>query len=288
MEEIKVLKKALKAGGAVMTRYFGKVSYELKGRANLLTEADLKSQKEVIAVIRKAFPGHGILAEEGPSTRPFGLEPEIARPDRRPQALRIKPEEPGLWIIDPIDGTTNYAHTFPVSAVSIGFMAGGRVIAGGVFDPFRKELFLAGRGRGAFLNERRIKVSATPKLSSALLVTGFPYDRARKADFYCSFFSKFMRIAHDVRRMGAASLDLAWLAAGRTDGYWEFGLKPWDVAAGLLLVEEAGGKVTDFSGRPWKRTEDYGAQTLATNGLTHTAMLRIIKKILATDPITPG
>ena len=259
MEEIKVLKKALLAGGAVMTRYFGRVSYELKGRANLLTEADLKSQKEVIAVIKKAFPDHGFLAEE--------------------EGMHGSGEGP-LWIIDPLDGTTNYAHSFPIAAVSIGFLAGGRIMASGVFDPFRKELFLAKRGNGAFMNGRRLKVSAIPKISDALLVTGFPYDRAEKADFYCSFFTKFMRISHDVRRMGSASLDLAWLAAGRTDGYWEFGLKPWDVAAGGLLVEEAGGKVSDFSGRPWKKANDYGVQTLATNGKIHKEMLGIIKRTI--------
>jgi len=259
MEELKVLKKALLAGGAVMKRYFGRVSYELKGRANLLTVADLKSQQEVIAVIKKACPGHDFLAEE--------------------EGMHGSGEGP-LWIIDPLDGTTNYAHSFPVAAVSIGFLAGGRIMAAGVFDPFRKELFLAKRGSGAFMNGRRLKVSAIPKISDALLVTGFPYDRAEKTDFYCSFFSKFMRISHDVRRMGSASLDLAWLAAGRTDGYWEFGLKPWDVAAGGLLVEEAGGKVSDFSGRPWEKTNDYGVQTLATNGKIHKEMLGIIKRTI--------
>ncbi|HBB68342.1 MAG: hypothetical protein A2X28_09225 [Elusimicrobia bacterium GWA2_56_46] len=259
MQEIKTLKKALLGGGAVLSRYFGRVSYRLKGRANLLTEADLRSQKEVIAIIKKSFPDHGFLAEE--------------------EDVRGRGKGP-LWVIDPLDGTTNYAHTFPVAAVSIGFLSGGRVMAGGVFDPFRKELFLAGRGRGAFLNGRRIKVSATPELSKALLVTGFPYDRAEKIDFYSSFFSKFLRISHDVRRMGSASLDLAWLAAGRTDGYWEFGLKPWDVAAGGLLVEEAGGKVSDFSGLPWEDIGAYGAQTLATNGKTHPEMLKIIKKLM--------
>jgi len=256
MREIKILKTALLAGGAVLRRYFGRVTYELKGRANLLTKADLSSQRAVIAVIKKAFPGHGFLAEEA-GVRGCGEGP--------------------LWVIDPLDGTTNYAHTFPVAAVSIGFMAGGRIMAGGVFDPFREELFLAERGGGAFMNGRRIKVSAAPKLARSLLVTGFPYDRAEKADFYCSFFSKFMRISHDVRRLGSASLDLAWLAAGRTDGYWEFGLKPWDVAAGGLIVEEAGGKVTDFSGRPWKAIGGYGAQTLATNGRIHAEMLKVIK-----------
>lgn len=263
MEETKVLKKALLAGGGVLTRYFGLVNYKLKGRANLLTEADLRSQREIVSVIKKAFPDHGILAEEGALSRTLTPVPE--RKARGP-----------LWIIDPLDGTTNYAHTFPAAAVSIGFISGGRTMAGGVFDPFRKEIFLAGRGRGSFLNGRRIKVSRVPKLSRALLVTGFPYDRAEKADFYCSIFSRFMLIAHDIRRMGAASLDLAWLAAGRTDGYWEFGLKPWDVAAGSLLVEEAGGKVGDFSGHTWKETEDYGRQILATNGKIHSEMLKII------------
>lgn len=256
-----------------MKRYFGRVSYELKGRANLLTEADLRSQKAVIAVIKKAFPGHAFLAEEE------GLAGALSAPEQL---------KGPLWIIDPIDGTTNYAHTFPVAAVSIGFLAGGQVLAGGVFDPFRNELFLAGRGSGAFLNGVRLKVSATPKLADALLVTGFPYDRAQKADFYCAFFSKFMRLAHDVRRMGSASLDLAWLAAGRTDGYWEFGLKPWDVAAGRLLVEEAGGKVTDFSGKPWEKPEDYGAQTLATNGRIHAAMLKRIRARMRAERVQLG
>ncbi|OGS06878.1 MAG: hypothetical protein A2270_08390 [Elusimicrobia bacterium RIFOXYA12_FULL_51_18] len=266
MREIKILKKALLSGGAVLRGYFGRVTYELKGRANLITKADLSSQRKVIAIIKKAFPCHDFLAEEADAQKPLGRGPEE----------RKKP----LWIIDPLDGTTNYAHTFPVAAVSIGFMAGGRIMAGGVFDPFRKELFLAERGRGAFMNGRRIKVSTAPKLARSLLVTGFPYDRAEKADFYCSFLSKFISISHDVRRMGSAALDLAWLAAGRTDGYWEFGLKPWDVAAGSLIVEEAGGKVTDFSGRPWKETGDYGPRTLATNGRIHSEMLTIIKGLI--------
>jgi len=273
MREIKTLERALLAGGAVLRNCFGRVTYELKGRANLLTEADLRAQQKVAAIIKKAFPGHAILAEEA------GLDSALARRGS-PRALagpRAEKARGPLWIIDPLDGTTNYAHTFPVAAVSIGFMTGGRVTAGGVFDPFRKELFLAERGRGAFMNGRRIGVSAARELSRSLLVTGFPYDRAEKADFYCSFFSKFMRISHDVRRMGAASLDLCWLAAGRTDGYWEFGLKPWDVAAGSLIVEEAGGKVTDFSGRPWKGVGEYGARTLATNGRIHAEMLGLIK-----------
>ena len=262
MREIKTLEKALLAGGKVLRGFFGRVGYTLKGRADLLTEADLNSQRKVIAAIKKDFPDHGILAEEGPA--------EPGRRDRKGP----------LWVIDPLDGTTNYAHSFPAAAVSIAFMRGGRVRAGGVLDPFRRETFLAARGRGAFVNGRRLKVSAVSGLSRALLVSGFPYDRAEKAEFYCSFFSDFMKLCHDVRRMGSASLDLAWLAAGRTDGYWEFGLKPWDVAAGRLIVEEAGGRVTDFSGKPWKRTDEFGAQTLATNGRIHGAMLSVIRKRL--------
>ena len=183
-----------------------------------------------------------------------------------------------LWIIDPLDGTTNYAHGFPAAAVSIGFSDNGVVKAAGVYDPFRRELFLARKGRGAFLNGRRLSVSKVPALSKALLVTGFAYDRAERAEFYCGFFAEFMKISHDVRRMGVASLDLCWLAAGRTDGYWEFGLKSWDVAAGGLIVEEAGGRVTDFAGKPWKVGAGMGSQTLATNGRLHASMLKLIRR----------
>lgn len=261
MKETTVLKTALLAGGKVLADKFRKVSYKLKGRANLLTEADLASQEKVIGMIRKAFPEDGFMAEESPAEE---------RPNGR------------LWIIDPLDGTTNYAHGFPAAAVSIGFSEKGVIKTGGVYDPFRKELFLAELGRGAFLNGSRLAVSSVPAVSKALLVTGFPYDRAEKAEFYCGFFAEFMKLSHDVRRTGSASLDLCWLASGRTDGYWEFGLKPWDVAAGKLIVEEAGGKVTDFSGRPWAVDGAMGSQTLATNGRVHAPMLRIIKRRLKT------
>lgn len=260
MKELEILKKAALAGGAVLAAKFGKVTYKLKGRANLLTEADLASQKKVIGIISEAFPADGFMAEESPARE---------TPNRR------------LWIIDPLDGTTNYAHGFPVAAVSIGFSEKGEIKAAGVYDPFRRELFLALKGGGAFLNGKPLAVSKTPVISKALLVTGFGYDRAEKAEFYCGFFSEFMKLSHDVRRMGSASLDLCWLAAGRTDGYWEFGLKPWDVAAGKLIVEEAGGRVADFSGRPWAVGPAMGSETLATNGLLHAAMLRLIKRRLA-------
>jgi myo-inositol-1(or 4)-monophosphatase len=259
MKEMTVLREALAEGGKILAAKFGHVSYRLKGRANLLTEADLASQKKIKAVIRSAFPKDGFMAEE----------------DETPDLSAGR-----MWVIDPLDGTTNYAHGFPAAAVSIALADRDEVLVGGVCDPFRSETFTARRGHGAFLNGLRLTVSKVPSLSKALLVTGFAYDRAEKADFYCSFFSDFMARSHDVRRMGAASLDMAWLAAGRTDGYWEFGLKPWDVAAGRLLVEEAGGRVSCFSGKPWRGLASFGAQTLATNGLVHGEMLTRIRKIL--------
>ncbi|MBI5744407.1 MAG: inositol monophosphatase [Elusimicrobia bacterium] len=259
MKELDIIRKAARAGGAILRAKFGKVGYRLKGRANLLTEADLASEKAVKAVIRRAFPDDGFMAEE-------------SRLEETPNGR--------LWIIDPLDGTTNYAHGFPAAAVSIAFAQHGKVKAGGVYDPFKEELFLAARGGGARLNGRRLKVSKVPVLDRALLVTGFPYDRGERANFYCGFFSEFMRLSHDVRRLGVASLDMCWLAAGRTDGYWEFGLKPWDVAAGKVILEEAGGKVSDFSGHPWARPADMGTQTLATNGRLHAAMLRVIRRRL--------
>ncbi len=259
MKELSILKKAALAGGGILKAKFGKVGYRLKGRANLLTEADLASQAKVISVIKAAFPEDGFMAEES--------DP-VETPNRR------------LWIIDPLDGTTNYAHGFPAAAVSIGFAERGRVKAAGVYDPFRDELFLARRGGGATLNGRRLRVGSVASVDKALLVTGFPYDRAEKAAFYCGFFEEFMKLSHDVRRMGVASLDLCWVAAGRTDGYWEFGLKPWDVAAGGLIVEEAGGKAGDFSGRPWASVPAMGAETLAANPRLHAAMLRLIRRRL--------
>ncbi len=259
MKELSVLKTAALSGGKVLAAKFGKVSYRLKGRANLLTEADLASEKAVKSVLRRAFPDDGFMAEESPA--------------------EFTPNE-RLWIIDPLDGTTNYAHGFPAAAVSVGFAENGVVKAGGVFDPFRNEFFHASLAGGAFVNGRRLRISGVKTLSKALLVTGFAYDRAEKADFYCGFFAEFMKLSHDVRRMGSASLDLCWLAAGRTDGYWEFGLKPWDVAAGGLIASEAGARVTDFGGRSWRVDASMGEETLAACPGLHGAMMKLIRRRL--------
>lgn len=263
MKELQTLKKCLACAGRVLTKYFGKISYSTKGRSDLLTKADLESQAVILDILRKVFPGHDYLAEEN--------------------QRKITGSE-CLWVIDPLDGTTNYAHTFPMACVSIAMLhrprrgAPAKPVIGGIFDPFKKELFLAAKGKGSTLNGKAIRVSCVKSLEKSLLFTGFAYDRAEKADFYCSFFSDFIKICHDVRRSGSAALDMAWTAAGRVDGFWEFNLNPWDVAAGRLLIEEAGGKVTDFKGLPWKDIFSCGKQTLASNGKIHAGMLQVIKR----------
>jgi len=257
MTRRQTLVEALRRAGRVLKRRFGHVSYRQKRRADLVTAADLESQKEILAVIRRAFPEDDYRAEED-AVRSTG--------------------SPYLWLIDPLDGTTNYAHGYPASCVSIGVLRDGRPVLGGVYDPSRDELFLAEKGRGTTLNGKKIHVSKTRDVSASLLITGFAYDRAERADFYLARFKSFLTLCHDVRRSGSAALDMAWVAAGRADGFWEYGLSPWDVAAGWLLTAEAGGKVTDFAGRPWTDPSRLGVQTLATNGLVHAEMLRILRR----------
>jgi myo-inositol-1(or 4)-monophosphatase len=256
-KEIRVLNACLSGGGAILKKHFRKVNYALKSRANLLTKADLESQKFVLGLLNKNFPQDDILAEENYS--------------RITGARR-------MWIVDPLDGTTNYAHGYPVSCVSVGLVENGRPLLGGVYDPFRDELFLARRGHGARLNGKKISVSKAAKLEDSLLLTGFPYDRAERGAYYCSFITEFIKICHDVRRSGSAALDMCWLACGRADGYWEMHLNPWDVSAGRLMIEEAGGKVTDFSGKPWGDPQTWGKETLVSNGKIHKRMLDLIRK----------
>ena len=257
MTELETLKKALNSASKILKKYYGKVNYSLKGRADLLTKADIESQAAVIKIIKKNFPSHSIFAEE---------------------SKKKETEGKFIWVIDPLDGTTNYAHTFPIAGISIALLKNGKVILGGILDPFRNETFIGIKGKGAYLNNKKIKVSKVPKLSQALLATGFGYDRAQKAKFYCGIYEDFLKVSHDIRRIGAASIDMAWLAIGRADGYWEFNLNPWDVAAGKIIVEEAGGEVLDFSGKKWGPMENWGKETLATNGKFSKQMLKIIKK----------
>lgn len=249
---------ALRRAGAVLSRRFGKVSYRSKGRANLVTAADLESQRVILAAIRRAFPQDDYKAEED--------EVKLTGAKR-------------LWLIDPLDGTTNYAHGYPASCVSIGVLQDGVPELAGVIDPFRGELFLAEKGRGATLNGKKLRVSKTRRVADSLLITGFGYDRAERADFYLARFKAFMKRSHDVRRSGSAALDMAWIAAGRADGFWEYSLSPWDVAAGWLLVTEAGGAVTKFDGTPWREMPEMGRQTLASNGLVHREMRKVLSTV---------
>jgi myo-inositol-1(or 4)-monophosphatase len=258
----KVLFKALRAAGAHIQRHFEqpqRIAFKQGSPINLVTAVDQAADALIRAQIRRAFPSHDLLTEES--------EPTAFQSDYR-------------WIVDPLDGTTNYAHGFPQCAVSIGLEYKNKVTLGGVYDPFRDELFWAKKGHGAWLvhgrRRRRLRVSSTPMLSRALLLTGFPYDRRERLDLYLSYVRAFLAHIQGIRRAGAAALDMCWVAAGRVEGYWEWRLKPWDCAAGALIVEEAGGKLSDFSGR---RYSIYGEQTLATNGRVHAEMLRVMRPL---------
>ncbi len=224
---------AARQGGAVLREGIGKIrdvrTVGYKGEVDLVTEYDRASEQIIVETIRSRFPSHRILAEEGTTG---GDDP----------AHR--------WIIDPLDGTTNFAHGYPMSCVSVAYEMEGELAVGVVYDPFRDELFTAIRGCGAYLNGQSIHVSPTPDLAHSLLVTGFPYDRSTLDDVL-ERFGRLVRATQAVRRDGAAALDLAYVAAGRFDGFWEATLAPWDAAAGAVIVREAGGIVTDFSGQPW-------------------------------------
>lgn len=250
------VEEALRAAGGCMRRGFLKAKVSYKGRANPVTEADIAAEQAILDVVLRRFPDHDFLTEER-APRSSGSE--------------------YVWVIDPIDGTVNFAHGLPHCGASVAVTRRGEVAAGGVYDPFRDELFMAVKGRGSFLNGRRIRVGPAPRLKDALLITGFAYDRHKKASLYSGFVRRFLQRAQDLRRSGSAALDLAWVAAGRLDGFWEFHLSPWDVAAGRLLVEEAGGKVTDFRGRPWGTDlRTWGRRTLASNGRIHRQMQRVL------------
>ena len=243
--------------GRILAERFGRsIEITNKSELDLVTESDLASESLIIDRIRTYYPRHAILAEESGAAEPADRE--------RPSDWR--------WIIDPLDGTTNYAHGYPCFCVSIGLEHQGRMEVGVVYDPMRDEVFAAERGQGASLNGRRIRVSSAPNLASALLCTGFPYDVRERSEF-ARHFANFIMNAQGVRRDGAAALDLAYVAAGRFDGFWEEGLKPWDVAAGVLLIEEAGGRVSNYRGEPMNI---YTPPIVASNGLVHEEMMRVL------------
>ncbi len=261
-EQLKnTLLKAAHAAAAILRHYFeGTFLIESKDTINnLVTEVDKKSESAIIDVIREIYPDHFILSEE------VG---ELST------ASNIK------WIIDPIDGTVNFAHGIPICCISIGVEVDGKMLMGCVFNPFMNELFFAEKGKGAFLNNRPIRVSKKDEVQSACLVTGFPYRWAKIDIDPIPVFERFIRKGLPVRRLGSAAIDLCWVACGRFDAFWEYNLNPWDIAAGYLIIEEAGGKVTNFSGEPYSV---YHKETLATNGIIHDEMLIEIAAGMQTD-----
>ncbi|HEY0405344.1 MAG TPA: inositol monophosphatase family protein [Pyrinomonadaceae bacterium] len=242
------------AGRILADRYGRVTQIRHKGTIDLVTEADLASESLIIERIKSHYPRHSILAEES-------------------GASAVEGASEWKWIIDPLDGTTNYAHAYPCFCVSIGLEHNGAMTLGVIYDPLRDETFAAERGAGATLNDRRIRVSEVDDLNQAMLCTGFPYDVRDHGDF-ARHFSNFIKHAQAVRRDGSAALDLASVACGRFDGFWEEGLRPWDVAAGVLLIEEAGGRVSHYDGAPFNI---YAPPIMSSNGLIHEAMMRVLQ-----------
>ncbi len=250
---LEVAINAAKAAGCIQRdRLWSELAIEFKGEKNLVTEVDRICEELIVAAVRREYPQCDILAEEK-SYASFS--------------------SPIKWIIDPLDGTTNYAHGFPWFCVSIALEIEGDVKLGVIYHPMMNELFTAVKGEGSLLNGRRLHVSSRHPLRSCLLSTGFPYDKTRDNENNFANFVNFQLSARAVRRAGAAALDLAYVAAGRLDGYWECKIKPWDIAAGKLLVEEAGGRVTGYSG---ETSSLYDHRILASNGLIHGEMVELL------------
>ncbi|MFY0253291.1 inositol monophosphatase family protein [Chitinophaga sp. 30R24] len=248
------LLKATEASGKILQQYFnGPFEVSSKSTVNdLVTEVDKRSEAAIIAIIRETYPDHFILSEE---------------------AGEIKTNSTIKWIIDPIDGTVNYANGIPICCVSIGVEKDGEMILGAVYNPFMNELFVAEKGQGATLNGQPIHVSRKTEVAKSCLVTGFPYQWEDMPNNPLQMFERVIKAGIPLRRLGSAAIDLCWVACGRFDGFYEHHLQPWDSAAGALIVEEAGGLVTDFSGNkytPWQK------QVLATNGHIHTALQELV------------
>jgi myo-inositol-1(or 4)-monophosphatase len=261
MAEIKdVLLEATQEAGKIIKSYFqGTFKVENKeGINNLVTEVDKFSESRIIEVIKTHFPSHAIISEE---------------------VGELKMDSPYLWIIDPIDGTVNFAHGIPICCVSIAVKFNDDLLYGAVYNPMMDELFLAEKGKGATLNGKSISVSAKTEFEKACLVTGFPYrwpsSPENSTDHPIRVFERFVMEGLPVRRLGSAAIDLCWVACGRFDGFWEYNLSPWDIAAGYLIVQEAGGRITNFEGNPYSV---YDKETLATNNKIHDDMLKIIRR----------
>jgi len=252
-KESSVIREAARESGNILTGLFGKIkNINKKGEIDLVTEADIQSEKSILKIIRENFPGDGILTEESG---------EMGNLSDR------------VWMIDPLDGTTNYAHSFPFFAVSIALQVKGEIVVGMVFNPILNELFEAIKGEGALLNGMPIKVTQTTALRESLLATGFPYSIYKEHKAVMDIFTRMIVRAQGIRRPGAAAIDLCYVATGRLDGFWEQGLNPWDTAAGSLIVREAGGMVSDYKGEaysPFQKT------IVAANPHIFKEMLRVL------------
>jgi myo-inositol-1(or 4)-monophosphatase len=254
--------EAVLEAGRVQMRHFGRdLDVRKKGTSiDLVTQVDLEVERGFRAVVADRFPDHLVLGEE------FSTQADAA-PRRGP-----------VWVFDPLDGTTNFAHGLPVFCASLGFEVDGVAMLGAVYDPTRRELFVAERGAGAMLNGEPLKVSHASSLGESMLCTGFPYDVHKTRDEIVALFGEFVGVARAVRRLGSAALDLCYVAAGRLDGFWEARLKPWDTCAGALMVEEAGGRVTGWDAGVFQSRND---RLVASNGLIHDEMLAVIREFNA-------
>lgn len=245
---------AQQAGGLLLDEFRKPIRIEYKGSADIVTAADRRSEAFIVERLHTLFPRHAIVAEEGSgqqSTSDY------------------------CWYVDPIDGTTNFAHGYPVWGVSLALARGEEILVGVVHDPLRGETFHAARGEGAWLNQTRLQVSRTARLAESLLATGFPSNkRHESANIF--YYQRFTLLSHGVRRDGSAALDLCYVACGRFEGFWEFNLKPWDVAAGILLVREAGGVVTDLNAVPYRLG---GTEITASNGLIHSELRQVFAEL---------
>ncbi len=254
---MKLIDRMLTEAGGILMNHYGRLDgYESKGARNLVTIADRESEECIKRLIRETYPSHRILAEESGAGGGGGDE--------------------FCWIVDPLDGTTNFAHNFPVFAVSIGLERHGEIVAGGVFAPHYGERFLAEKGNGATLNGGKIRVSRVGELRDSLTVTGFPYDMRDRSDRLLGYCKEFLASSHGLLRIGSAAMDLCSVACGRLEAFFEESLSPWDTAAGWLIVEEAGGRVSDFSGGAFS---PFQGETLATNGRVHGECLLAIGRV---------
>ncbi|HZQ22226.1 MAG TPA: inositol monophosphatase family protein [Terriglobales bacterium] len=253
---------AREAGALLMGHFRAHLKVEYKGEADLVTIADRQSEALILKHIRSRWPDHNVLGEEG---------------------ARIELGGDYRWYVDPLDGTTNFAHGFPVFCVSLALEHKGRRVAGVIYDPTRDEMFAAETGSGAYLNETRIQVSETARLDGCLTATGFPsHKRHKNPNIF--FYHQITLKTHGVRRAGSAALDLCCVASGRFDAFWEFNLNPWDTAAGVLIIEEAGGRVTRFDGSPFQIDS---RETLATNGLVHEALMHEFAEVMGGRGLVP-